>query len=175
MLKRVSIAQALIGRPPIIILDEPTAGLDPETARHLRNLLSELTQTTTLLVSSHNLEELENLCHRTLFLEQGTLTEISHNESADTQFLTIEVEPSAQDGLAELIRALDDVISVEPKGRTTFIITYSSQGEQTLDLRVIELLRRNNWTYRSLLRGKTLEDQLFGDAIIQKHKYDGKV
>ena len=81
MAKRVSIAQAMIGKPPIIILDEPTAGLDPETARHIRQLLQSLRQSTTLIVSSHNLDELEDLCHRTFLLELGHLTESSTMQS----------------------------------------------------------------------------------------------
>lgn len=164
MSKRVSIAQALIGNPPIVILDEPTAGLDPETARHLRHVLSELTQTTTLLVSSHNLEELENLCHRTLFLDQGSLTEVSHNETHALQFLTIGLEHSIPDGLSGLVQSLDGVEDVDAKGRNTLIIGYRVQANRLLDVQIIELLRENNWVYRSILRGKKLEDQLFGNS-----------
>ena len=164
MAKRVSIAQALIGRPPIIILDEPTAGLDPETARHLRQLLSELAQNTTLLVSSHNLEELENLCHRTLFLDQGVLTEVSHNDSNILQFLTIGLEHPIPDNLSALILSLEGVEVIEAKGRNTLIIGYRAQDNSALDVELIELLKHNDWTYRSIRRGKKLEDQLFGSS-----------
>jgi ABC-2 type transport system ATP-binding protein len=161
MAKRVSIAQALIGSPPIIILDEPTAGLDPETARHLRNLLKTLNQTTTLLVSSHNLEELENLCHRTLFLEQGQLSEIEHDAMGSVAYLTVELAHVELQMFKQLIQSLEGIKSVQSKGIDTLIIGYDTQSVGELDIILIKLLKKHGWSYRSILRGKKLEDQLF--------------
>ena len=164
MAKRVSIAQALIGSPPIIILDEPTAGLDPETARHLRNLLKALTQTTTLLVSSHNLEELENLCHRTLFLEQGHLSEIEHGAMGNVDYLTVELAHVELETLKHLIESIEGIKSVQSKGVDTLIIEYDTQSFNELDITIIKLLQEHGWSYRSILRGKKLEDHLFSGA-----------
>lgn len=161
MAKRVSIAQALIGRPPIIILDEPTAGLDPETARHLRNLLKGLTQTTTLLVSSHNLEELENLCHRTFFLDQGHLSEIEHDATGNIDYLTVELTQVELTSLKRLVESMEGVTSVQIKGEDTLIIGYDPRDVSGLDIGIITLLRQHGWRYRSILCGKKLEDQLF--------------
>ncbi len=71
MAKRVAIAQALIGNPELILLDEPTAGLDPINVRTVRAIIAEQSSATTFLISSHDLSELDRLCRRILLLEKG--------------------------------------------------------------------------------------------------------
>lgn len=73
MYKRVGIAQSLIGSPAIILLDEPTAGLDPNAAREVRSLLRGLRAHGTIVVSSHNLAEIEDLCSEVTILHQGAV------------------------------------------------------------------------------------------------------
>ena len=163
MSKRISIAQALIGKPRLIVMDEPTAGLDPETARHIRLILSELVGETTLLISSHNLDELENLCKRTLFLEKGTMREIGHDEAAETDYLTIEVDGPDLDQVIEGIAALKGVSSVSGKGKQTALIQYNQSEAPDLDLEILLLCKKRSWVYRSILKGRSLEDQLFSE------------
>jgi cobalt/nickel transport system ATP-binding protein len=67
--KRVAIATALAMEPPILVLDEPSAGLDPQARRQLLNLLASLSQT--LLISSHDLRLVGELCPRTIILDKG--------------------------------------------------------------------------------------------------------
>jgi ABC-2 type transport system ATP-binding protein len=73
MHKRVGIAQAFIGTPRVVILDEPTAGLDPHAAREIRALLRKIQGERTVIVSSHNLGEIEDLCHEVAILDGGRL------------------------------------------------------------------------------------------------------
>lgn len=161
MAKRVSIAQAMIGKPPIIILDEPTAGLDPETARHIRQLLQSLRHSTTLIVSSHNLDELEDLCQRTFLLESGRLTEVDHNTTSRIDYLTVEIENADLAAFQGWLNTQDEVVSVETKDLKTLIVSYDTERTTHLDIKVIEYLNQNDWSYRSMLRGRKLEDQLF--------------
>ncbi len=74
MRRRVAVASALVGQPRLVMLDEPTAGLDPVQARSLRSLLGELRGRTTVLISSHNLLELELLCDWVVLMELGRCT-----------------------------------------------------------------------------------------------------
>ncbi len=73
MLRRLAIAQALLGSPELVMLDEPTSGLDPRHAHELRELLRQSRQGRTLLISSHNLAELEALCDHVAFIDHGVV------------------------------------------------------------------------------------------------------
>ena len=71
MVKRLGIAQAFLGEPEVILLDEPTAGLDPANARQIRDLITELKERATVVVSSHNLDEIQELCSHVIILHRG--------------------------------------------------------------------------------------------------------
>jgi ABC-2 type transport system ATP-binding protein len=67
------VAQAILHEPDIVILDEPTNGLDPTQIRHMRELIGELAQTATVIVSTHILQEVQATCERVLILRAGRL------------------------------------------------------------------------------------------------------
>jgi ABC-2 type transport system ATP-binding protein len=71
MVKRLGIAQAFLGGPEVILLDEPTSGLDPANARQVRDLIKQLQESATILVSSHNLAEVQELCDHVAILNRG--------------------------------------------------------------------------------------------------------
>jgi ABC-2 type transport system ATP-binding protein len=73
MAKRVSLAQALLGNPDVVLLDEPTAGLDPRVAYDVRQLVKSLKGKCTVIISSHNLQELEEVCDAAAILDHGKL------------------------------------------------------------------------------------------------------
>lgn len=73
MRRRLLMAQALIGNPPLLILDEPSVGLDPEQRSRFRELISELAATRVVLLSTHQTDDLPGLCDRVLVIQQGAL------------------------------------------------------------------------------------------------------
>lgn len=78
---RLGIAQALLGNPPLILLDEPTAGLDPRHRNEFFNLIRTIAPSTTVVISSHQLHELEDICQHVVMIENGSLV---FSESMDT-------------------------------------------------------------------------------------------
>lgn len=73
MTKRLGVAQAFLGTPEVILLDEPTSGLDPANARQIRNLILKLRERATIVISSHNLAEIQELCDHVAILDKGRL------------------------------------------------------------------------------------------------------
>lgn len=71
--QRVGVAQAILGRPKLLILDEPTNGLDPEQTQHMRDLIKDVAKDATVILSTHIMQEVEALCSRVLMLHGGRL------------------------------------------------------------------------------------------------------
>ena len=81
MKRRVLLAQALLGEPEILILDEPTAGLDPKERIRIRNLISELAQNRTVLLSTHVVSDIECIAQQVLLLKEGELIKVDHSSN----------------------------------------------------------------------------------------------
>lgn len=166
MKKRVSIAQALIGSPELVLLDEPTAGLDPENARNVRQQITELSSDIAFIVSSHNLAELERMCSQVMHLEQGELKALQaigkHDEiSPQTlDYLTVRLQQKNTDIQAK-IQLLASVIQVSVKQEDEFIITYNRHENIALDQDLLKLLASEKVAYRQIMQGQSLENQLF--------------
>jgi ABC-2 type transport system ATP-binding protein len=164
MKKRVAIAQALMGKPELVLLDEPTAGLDPENARNIRQQVMALSGETTLVISSHNLAELERLCEQVLHLDQGELkTHQIIGQSAKQQtmaYLTLRLEVENK-ALKSEIKKLKGVSQVDSKQGDELIIRYNYTENAVLDQQLLQLLAQHKILYRQITHGQSLEDQLF--------------
>ena len=107
--QRVGIAQALVGNPDVLILDEPTVGLDPKQIIDIRNLIAQLGRTHTVILSSHILTEIEAVCERIIVINQGVLIadgtheELSRHISEDMS-LTVKIIGPARQVLSALQR-----------------------------------------------------------------------
>jgi len=166
MRKRAAIAQALLGSPKLVLLDEPTAGLDPSNAKNIRQQISKLAGDTTFLISSHNIQELERLCDTVLHLEQGQLKQTlqhkdTHKQNIQQSFLTIVLDSVSKQSFIENISQLHGVSSVMSENKNEFVIAYDGLMAPDLDQKLLQQLAQQSWTYRRLIKGKTLEEQLF--------------
>jgi ABC-2 type transport system ATP-binding protein len=122
--QRVGLADALVADPPLLILDEPTAGLDPNQVREVRALIQELAADHTVLLSTHILSEVEATCQRALVIDrgrlvaQGTLAELSKGRrSATLSFVTRAPSQLAAGILGEqpFVAAVEPVDTVAPE------------------------------------------------------------
>ncbi|MEW5904169.1 MAG: ABC transporter ATP-binding protein [Pseudomonadota bacterium] len=99
--QRVGIAQAIIHQPAVVILDEPTVGLDPAQIRDIRELIRELGDQSSVILSTHLLHEVEQLCDRAVVLRQGrnifdgTLDELRAHSDLEAAFLQLNGTPEA--------------------------------------------------------------------------------
>jgi ABC-type multidrug transport system ATPase subunit len=82
MRQRFGIAQALLGNPKLVIVDEPTAGLDPQERNRFHNLLSEIGQSVIVILSTHIVDDVKNLCSRMVVMNKGTILRDSTPEEA---------------------------------------------------------------------------------------------
>ncbi|MCK7633209.1 MULTISPECIES: ABC transporter ATP-binding protein [unclassified Shewanella] len=171
MSKRVAIAQALIGSPQLVLLDEPTAGLDPANAKKVRELVKALSTTTTFMISSHNLDELEKLCDQVLYLDKGELSQsVSMRASTDSDYLTLTMQNCDSEKLLQEIAKLSGVINISSKQTNVFIIQLDNKDKHKeenfpthydIEIALLSLLDSHQWQYKMLLRGRTLEETLF--------------
>ncbi len=135
--QRVGLAQALIHDPAVLILDEPTTGLDPNQIVEVRNLIKKIGKEKTILLSTHIMQEVEAICERVIIINKGELvtdqktSEISKIASKNNTVVHIEFDQAINPAL---IKDLDGVDSVENKTPNTYQITTCAQKDIRSDL-----------------------------------------
>ncbi|MBA6391522.1 ABC transporter ATP-binding protein [Colwellia sp. BRX10-3] len=162
MRKRATIAQALLGNPEIVMLDEATAGLDPANAREIRTIVAEHASEVNFILSSHDLSELERLCDQVLYLENGLLKQhqtLGNNDSA--RFITLRMKQNHPEIMPAILQ-IAGVNQVDITQDREYLLTISNEKAYiNIEVDLLTVLAKNNWSYTQLINGKTLENQLF--------------
>ncbi|KPK40996.1 MAG: ABC transporter ATP-binding protein [Gammaproteobacteria bacterium SG8_47] len=156
--QRTGIAQAILHGPDVVVLDEPTVGLDPIQIREIRNLIKSLGEEHSVILSTHILPEVQSICGRVQIISQG---ELVLNDSIEglqqrmhTSSLTLGLSRTPE--LAQL-RAVDGVQQVEALGENRFRVHY--QPDNNPAERLAELAVGRGWGLHELApERKTLED-----------------
>lgn len=185
--QRVGLAQALIGNPPILILDEPTVGLDPKQIIEIRTLIKKLGKKHTVILSSHILPEIQAVCDRIIIINGGkiaaddTTENLTKNISADHRVIARIDGPREE--VLKMIKGINGVVSVvADMEREKGIFDYEIEARENTDIRR-ELFKRvaaRNWVMLGLKTSEmTLEDIFLkitmGDnVVIQTKKADGE-
>lgn len=158
--QRVGIAQALIHNPKIVILDEPTTGLDPNQRIEIRSLIQEIGKSKTVVLSSHVLSEVQSTCSRIIILNKGKIAADGSPDNLEKQMekkatVNIEVE-NVSSALIEKLKALEGVTRIEKEGQRIDIIT---DGEKDIRKDVSEIAVGEKCGLLELTRKQTdLED-----------------
>ena len=162
MRKRATIAQALLGSPDIVMLDEATAGLDPANAKEVRAIVAEQSGNVNFILSSHDLSELERLCDQVLYLENGQLKQ--HQTLAvdgKSRFITLRMKQEHSNIMPEILQ-ISGVSHVKMTQDREYLLTIiNEQDNANIELNLLSVLQKNNWSYAQFINGKTLENQLF--------------
>ncbi|MGN0459596.1 MAG: ABC transporter ATP-binding protein [Ruminococcus sp.] len=158
--QRVGLAQALLGNPPVLILDEPTVGLDPSQIREFRGLIKGLGKKHTVIFSSHILSEISAICDRVIVISDGEIvadTKVNELSSAITgkSTLTLEVEGSTS-AVTSALNTVDGVqkVSVERQNSQDCNV-YNVEHESGVDIRrgVFNVMAKNNLPILSMNEG----------------------
>ena len=138
MTKRLGIAQAFLGEPELIFLDEPTAGLDPRNAGRIRRVIRELAEHATVVVSSHNLIELEDLCDHVAILDRGvikatgTMAEVMAGGGSSRR-LELELPAALPAEIRAAIGAVPGVVAIVPQGPGRFEVEIGTSGPEPVE------------------------------------------
>ena len=163
MRKRVMLAQALMGSPELILLDEPTAGLDPPNVKVMRSLIAEAANNATFIISSHNLDELERVCKSVVHLEKGKLkgvVDIAQSRSSGYYTVVMAEMTVSENLIIGSLKGLPSVSNVTFNAPNRFVVEYDAT-QAGLDMTIMKCLSDKGWPYRQLVNGRTLEDRLY--------------
>lgn len=164
--QRVGIAQALIGMPEIIILDEPTVGLDPKQIIEIRQLIKELGKNHTVILSSHILSEISEVCEYIFIISRGQLAAEGTEKQLVEQMagennLELEIKGD-KDNVKEMIESLEDVFEYEfAESETENIVRLKIKSDRDVDLRekIFYICAENDLPIIEMsFKQKTLED-----------------
>jgi len=156
---RTCLAQALIHDPEVLVLDEPTDGLDPNQKHEVRNLIRELGKTKAVVFSTHILEEVDAACTRAIIIDRGRIVlQGTPEELQARSTLAGAVTLQADGASAEKLAVLGRVESLE--GAFRIYPANASQGA-TLAAAVIELVNREGWKVRGMYSERGELDEVF--------------
>jgi ABC-2 type transport system ATP-binding protein len=118
--RRVGLAQAILHDPPVLIMDEPTDGLDPNQKHHVRNLIKEMARDKAIIVSTHILEEVEAVCTRAVVIDRGRIVadgtaEELQRRMPDHNAVALKVEAARAGEIADAVASLAGVERVDRK------------------------------------------------------------
>ena len=133
--QRVGLAQALIPNPKVLILDEPTTGLDPNQLEEIRNLIREIGKDKTVLLSTHIMQEIKAICNRVIIINKGEIvadySDISNINLFDESNLHFEVE-FAEKVKPQDLEKLENITVVKPISETHFTFIASADIRGTI-------------------------------------------
>lgn len=165
--QRVGLAQAMIHDPEILVLDEPTTGLDPNQIVEIRKLIRELGKEKTVILSTHILPEVEATCDRILIINNGKIVadgsaDYLRKQAQGQEVLRIKIEDApGKDQIVEELRHLETVALVDPlkENENTFIV--NSRADVSSKRDIFKLCVRNNWVLTEITPLETKLEDIF--------------
>ena len=160
--QRVGLAQALIHDPGVLILDEATAGLDPNQIVEIRNLIRDAGREKTILLSTHIMQEVEAICDRIIIIDKGKIvadeekSNIYSKISRPRQVVNVEFDRSVTE---EALLGIPGVIKVQQKGKDRWVV--EAEGETDIRPAIFSFAVNNNLTVLSLQKEESNLEEVF--------------
>ena len=173
--QRVSMAGALVGDPDVIILDEPTVGLDPKQITEIRNLIKELGKKHTVILSTHILPEVSQICERVVIINKGKIVAVDTPENLEKMTkenngisVTVEDKKENMKKLKELIPEIESVEMVKDNEDGTKQYTIISKADTDLRKKLFDVLPKQDITIFELKKTETTLEDAFIKLIDTK-------
>ena len=151
--QRVSMAGALVGKPKILILDEPTVGLDPKQITEIRELIKKLGKTHTVILSSHILSEVSQICNKVIIINKGKIVAIDTPQNLENAvsknnniYVTIEDPENKIETVKDKIEGIKDIKLVATNDDGTKHYCIESEGEKDLRKTIFAEFAKENIT-----------------------------
>lgn len=169
--QRVGLAQAMIHDPEILILDEPTTGLDPNQIVEIRKLIKDLGRAKTVVLSTHILPEVESTCDRILIINRGKIVadgtaDSLRKQAQGREILKIKIEDGTKDEIFATLRQMRNVLQVEPdlRGEGRFEIQLNPNLDNRRNL--FRLCVEKNWILTELTPIETRLEDIFRNLTL---------
>ena len=168
-------AGALIGNPDILILDEPTVGLDPKQITEIRNLIKKLGKTHTIILSSHILSEVSQICNKVIIINKGKILAIDTPENLEKQtqsenniIITVEDSKNKMKTIKEIIPEIKEIKLIKDNNDGTKQYLITSEKEIDLRKKIFEELPKQEITIFELKQTETTLEDAFLKLINSK-------
>lgn len=166
--QRVGLAQAIIHDPEILVLDEPTTGLDPNQIVEIRNLIREIGKEKTVILSTHILPEVEATCDRILIINQGKIVangtaESLRKQATGQEVIKVRLEDAELETAYSAIKDLPSVAMVDILDSAEKRFEIQSQPEASSTRALFQLCVENNWVITEMIPYETKLEDVFRD------------
>ena len=170
--QRVSMAGALVGDPKILILDEPTVGLDPKQITEIRSLIKELGKTHTVILSSHILSEVSQICNKVVIINKGKIIAIDTPENLENKvtsnnsiYVTVEDPQNKMKTIQEKIKDIQKIELAQENEDGTKQYIIEAKGDIDLRKTIFAELAKENITIFGMKKADTTLEDAFMKLI----------
>ena len=168
--QRASMAGALVGNPKILILDEPTVGLDPKQITEIRNMIKELGKDHTIIISSHILSEISQICQKVIIINKGKIIAVDTPENLENKtkdknviIITVEDKENKIEKISNKIDNLKEIKKIKDNDDNTKQYMIVSKNDQDIRKNIFEIFAKENIT---IFEMKKIENSL-EDAFME--------
>ncbi|MBQ9898866.1 MAG: ATP-binding cassette domain-containing protein, partial [Ruminococcus sp.] len=171
--QRVGFAQALLGDPKFLILDEPTVGLDPNQVMEVRSIIKDLKKDHSVIFSSHILSEVSAVCDRVIIINKGDIRAIDTIENLERSYssslvlrLKIKGARAKASSIIEMTEGVKEIISIDDEGSEIFAFAVQLEGDaETVQAELMSELLKNNVKILEIYTEKPNLENVFIELI----------